>query len=116
MVKPLQHFEELMTALQAGERELRLPPNALNYLGAGYVSAMVRAAQAEYGDDFILWCDAGEHAGTAMEALSCGLKHISLRASDEVLAKLQQMARQVGAVVQREGGARAAEAAPGPHS
>lgn len=97
-MKTIHHLDELLAALAAGERELCTPPNALCYLGAGYVAAMVHAAQANH-PDVVLWADAGEDAGAVMAALRCGLKHITVRVSDEVLEKLQQMASQVGAVV-----------------
>lgn len=99
-MQTIHHLEELMAALHAGVHELRTPPNALNYLGVGYVAAMIAEAKKER-PDFILWCDAGTNAGAVMEGLQCGLTHITVDVGEEALTKLQQMAKQRGAAVQK---------------
>lgn len=97
-MQTVNNLDELLAALKAGEREFCTPPNALNYLGAGYLVAMIAEAKKDCAD-FILWCDAGDNAAVAMAAIQCGLKHIIIQTSESSLHKLQQMANQVGAVV-----------------
>ena len=94
----IHHLDELVAALAAGESELYTPPDALGYLGAGYLAAMVAEAQKIYAD-VILWVDAGADAGAVMAGLRCGLKHFTLSADEVVMRKLQQMAEQAGAVI-----------------
>lgn len=94
----IHHLDELLAALALGEREMLTPDNALGYLGAGYVAAMIAEAKKEY-PDFILWCDAGQDAAAIMAALRMNVHHLTIETDMAVLCKLQEMAVQVGAIV-----------------
>lgn len=99
-MKTIHHLEDLLDALALGERELCTPPNAVGYLGAGYLAAMIAAARDQApAVDFVLWCDCGNDPAHAMAGLRAGLKHLTIDVSDTLLVKLQQMGEQTGAVV-----------------
>lgn len=99
-MKTIHHLDELLDALALGERELCTPPNALGYLGAGYLAAMIEAARDQAPDvGFVLWCDCGTDPAHAMAALRAGLKHLTITTTDTLLLKLQQMGEHTGAVI-----------------
>lgn len=86
--------------------ELDLPvtltsaPGAAAYLGAPVFREMVAAAEREFPDaDVTALLDCGDDAGLALNALRHGLKVIRLKAADPVLARVADIAGQLGATL-----------------
>lgn len=92
-------------ALQAADEGgqaigLLSPPGAVHSLGTGYFLAMEQAANRRFpGADCQTILDCGEAPGLALEALRAGAPAICLTASTEVLAKVDDIARQHGATL-----------------
>jgi len=98
MMPVIRNPDDLTRALSCGELQLTTPSGAVGYLGALYIKEMIVAAQDEFPDtNFILWADCGGDAGLVMGALRTGLKHLTVQAAGETMAKLQEMAAQCGA-------------------
>ncbi len=104
----VQDWAQTRAALEAARSQGRAvflcsPPGASAWLGAGYWAALQQRARAEFPDlDFTLALDCGDAAGDVMAAIRTGVAAIVFRGAAEVLAKLQDMARQAGAEVRPE--------------
>lgn len=104
----VQDWAQTRAALEAARSQGRAaflcsPQGASAWLGAGYWAALQRRARQEFPDlDFTLALDCGDAAGDVMAAIRTGVVVIVFRGAAEVLAKLQDMARQAGAEVRAE--------------
>ncbi len=77
---------------------LESPRDAARAWGAPYFLAMIAAARAAVPDaqaEAILDC--GAAPGLALEALRCGVKTVRLRDAEDVVARVADIAAQVGA-------------------
>ncbi|MDH3233229.1 MAG: hypothetical protein OEQ29_06860 [Alphaproteobacteria bacterium] len=94
----------LAAATRAGRPVvLASPTNAAAYLGAGMFRAMIAAARQSYPQARSLAVlDCGTRAGDAMAALREGVDVVCFRGDRDVVAKLIDMAEQVGARVVTE--------------
>jgi hypothetical protein len=80
---------------------LESPPDAARYLGAPYFLAMIEAARAEVPDtQAASVLDCGDAAGLALDALRHGARAVRLLARDDVLARVADIAGQMGAIVE----------------
>ena len=75
------------------EIELVSAPGAAKYAGVGFLAALGRHVGRE------ILVDCGEDAGLVLAGLRTGLRRLVFRGGGEVLAKLQDIAAQLGAEV-----------------
>lgn len=97
-------LDELLRAVAESDHAVAVatPDNAVGYLGAGYIKAMLEQAREAYPDKhIILWADCGDDPGLVMGALREGLKHLVVDVVDEVFAKLEDIAKQYDAQLRR---------------
>ena len=79
---------------------LRSAPDAAGYLGAGVFRAIIEAAAAEYPDVSVhAVLDCGDAPGLALGALRTGIPAVRLRAPPDVLARVADIAAQLGAAL-----------------
>lgn len=108
MVHDAAHVQAALRAAHASGRPVTLvsAPGAGHYLGAGYFHAMIEAGAAGIDTALIagtvLDCD--DRPGTALAALRAGMPAVRLRAGSEVLRKVGEIARKLGAAVNPETG------------
>ena len=75
-------------------------PGAAAYLGAGVFRAMIDIARREFPDVPARWVlDCGEAPGLALGALRIGVPTVRLRVRPDVLARVADIAGQLGAAV-----------------
>ena len=102
IIHNLDHARAALAAAAAlGQPVILLSaPGAAAYLGASVFRDMVDQAAAEYPEVPVsAVLDCGGDAGLALGAFRHGLKAVRLAASEEVLAKVRDIARQQGAAV-----------------
>lgn len=95
------NLAEATAALQArpsGELVLWSPENAAEIHGVLWFVELQRAVGNEFPDrDIVIVLDCGGRGDLAIEALRLGLKAIALKASDNVTAKVADVATACGA-------------------
>lgn len=103
-MRTVTNLEELLDALAQGETECATHPNAAQYLGVGYLKAMLDEAQAYYPDQPItLWVDCGDAPARAMEAMQAGLKHLVVNVSTARFNALKQQADHCNVAITNRG-------------
>ncbi len=86
---------------------LESPVGAAGWQGVGWWRELVRLGRAEFPDaEFEAVLDCGAAPGHALAAIRAGIATLRLRAPDQVLAKIADIAEQAGGRVER--------GAPGP--
>lgn len=93
---------EAVAALAAGETDLRSPPDAASIHGVLWYLSLQRALDHDHpaaGARIALDC--GDRADLAIEALRGGLSRVVLAGSDDVTAKVADIAAQLGGTVGR---------------
>jgi hypothetical protein len=98
--------QDMETIIQSGYKPedslLCLPPRAPSYMGMGTIWGFLEYLQEHHPTwTDRLAVDCGEQAGYVMSALRHGIKICFFKGDPEVLEKLQDMAVQMGATVQK---------------
>jgi len=112
IVHSLDHAEAALAAAAEMDMSLVLlsPPGAAQYLGAAVFREMISQAAEKYpGAAYSAVLDCGRDPGLALNALRHGITCVRVDAPRDVLAKIADMAAQLGAAVdepnERGGGA-----------
>lgn len=101
----VQDWAQTRAALEAARSQDRAvflcsPQGASSWLGAGYWAALQQRARAEFPNvGFTLALDCGTAAGDVMAALRAGVTVVIFRGEAAILAKLRDMAAQLGAEI-----------------
>ena len=94
--------EAAIAALHEGECALQSPPFAACHAGVNYYRALLDQLRAEFpGTAFTFTLCCGEDPAIAHDALRLGFTSILCDCSDGMLAQLQAIAGEMGAVVTR---------------
>ena len=103
IVHDLHQARAALTAAAAADVRvtLRSPPGAAHYQGIGYFAALIEAGKAEVPSvTFDAVLDCGESAGLALAALRTGIKTIALTGHPDIVARVADIAAQVGARIE----------------
>lgn len=101
----VHNLEHMLAALTAAKRlgvtpTLQTPPDAIHYLGAGYLSTMCSMAANQHPDTpFHYVMDCSDAAGYALAALRAGQRWVLFRGDSVVEAKLKSIAEQHNAAL-----------------